>query len=252
MRNLFFSLFATSVLYSVHAHALPIENADAFVVGDGKAVYEKSSGLTWLDFGITNRIPFYELINDPNSTSYSGWRLPTEAEVLHLYKALLPEFSVPDDLPPIPKFTLPDTIPESIAEYIQSEDFSPRWNDIYSIWGVNDAKPDLGEGNGHRLFSYSSVGWFMEDSGSYYGIGLYEFTFGAGTENSNEYYGQISMFDIRGNPGEAPNVSTLLVRDTPIAVPEPGLITLFLFGFGAILSQRFNPKKQSGMIDIST
>ncbi|HSC69386.1 MAG TPA: hypothetical protein VLC79_16960 [Cellvibrio sp.] len=146
MRNLFFSLFATTVLYSVNAHALPIENADAFVAGDGKAIYEKSSGLTWLDFGINTDMTLYGVTTQLDSEPYAGWRLPTEAEVLHLFKALLPEFSVPDTLPP-------------------------------------------------------------------------------------------KAYD--------PAASTLLVRDTPITVPEPGLMALFLLGFCIILSQRFSSGKSS-------
>lgn len=245
MRNLFFSLFATTVLYSVNAHALPIENADAFVVGDGKAVYEKSSGLTWLDFGINTDMTLYWVKNQLDSEPYAGWRLPTEAEVLHLFKALLPEFSVPDTLPP--KAYGPDAVPETISDQIQSEDFSPRWNDIYSIWGVNDARPNVGEGNGHQFFSYSTVGLFLGNNGFVYSVGLHEFIFGAETVPGSHYYGQISQYVISDvyRYYSDPAASTLLVRDTPITVPEPGLMALFLLGFGVIFSQRFSSGKSS-------
>lgn len=238
MRNFYFSLFVTSFLFVANAQAFPIKNADAFVAGDGKAIYETSSGLTWLDFGINNFTTFYDTTNKLGSAQYSGWRLATEAEVLHLFKALLPEFSVPT------------TPTDHFSEQIQTEDFSPRWRDIYNLWGVNDPQPDLGEHGGHRFFSYSSVGLFLGENGLVYSAGLHEVTFSTDDSNGNYYYGQISQFnfneaDFRASEANA-YTSTLLVRDSPVLmVPEPNLLSLFIFGLGGILLSRLSSVKRN-------
>jgi len=230
MRNLSFAIFATSILMTAQVQALPVENADAFVAGDGKAIYETSSGLTWLDFGVINSKTYYDTTNELGSGQYSDWRLPTESEVLHLFKGLLPEFSVPD------------TATEPFAEQIQSQDFKPHWSEINSLWGINEAIPNLGQGNGHQLFSYSSIGIFKGDNGLMYGAGMHDFTFSANVSPGVDYYGQISLFNIYETDAydEDIRTSTLLVRDSPLTidVPEPSLLALFTLGFTGLLLNR--------------
>ncbi|PUA29576.1 MAG: hypothetical protein B0W54_03055 [Cellvibrio sp. 79] len=236
MRNLCCYLFILLAVLTANVQALPIEDADAFVVGDRKAIYEVSSGLTWLDFGINNNRSFSEVMAELDSGQYVGWRLPSEFEVLHLFKGLLPEFQVPD------------TLTDIFQDQIQTDDFELIWDEIYSLWGVNDPKPDRGEGNGHQLFSYSSVGFFIGENGALYSTGLHEFTFGAEIEPGNNYYGHIILFNIlEGNfsPNEI-NIyaSTLLVRDTPIKVAEPNIFMLFMSALGFVLINLLKRKRQ--------
>jgi hypothetical protein len=78
-------LFALGSVFFTNAKALTIINADAFAPGDGKAIYDTTSGLTWLDFGINNGIFFNDVVDQLGSGKYSEWRLPTESEVLQLF-----------------------------------------------------------------------------------------------------------------------------------------------------------------------
>ncbi len=83
LKKLARTLGLTSLLLSATTQALPIVQADAFITGDNKAALETSTGLVWMDFGVTNGKSLLE-VEGELSTTFAGWRLATESEVKHL------------------------------------------------------------------------------------------------------------------------------------------------------------------------
>jgi hypothetical protein len=86
-KNISGFIAAASLLLSANTFALSIVQADAFTVGDNKAALETSTGLVWMDFGVNNNETYAE-VTSKFSSDYLGWRLPTEAEVKHLWHGL--------------------------------------------------------------------------------------------------------------------------------------------------------------------
>lgn len=86
-KNISGLIAAASLLLSVNTFALSIVQADAFTAGHNKAALETSTGLVWMDFGINNNETYAE-VTSKLSSDYLGWRLPTEAEVKHLWNGL--------------------------------------------------------------------------------------------------------------------------------------------------------------------
>lgn len=148
---------------------------------------------------------------------YPGWRLPTETEVLHLFKGLMPHFDLPDQLT------------GSVQNYFQPEGFDLIWSDIYSIWGVN-YHPDQES----PFYSYLSRGFFLGNDGINYSAGMREFILTGTLPEEAPIYVHLTVFDILDNyyvSEDDPASSTFLVRDTPIAtVFEPSSVSLLLLG----------------------
>lgn len=71
-------LIFCSLTISSHAVAGLILNTanDSFI--------DKTTGIEWMDFGINNTLSFNQVIAELDST-FKGWRLPTEKEVLELW-----------------------------------------------------------------------------------------------------------------------------------------------------------------------
>lgn len=76
-----------TVMSAATAQALPIIEADAFTVGDNQAMQDTTSGLVWMDHGVNSSKSFNQVVNELDTT-YKGWRLPTEQEVVGLYTTL--------------------------------------------------------------------------------------------------------------------------------------------------------------------
>ena len=59
------TLVATfTLLAATGAQAHPMVDADAFVVGDHKAILDTTTNLLWLDFGINNGVSFNAVYAD--------------------------------------------------------------------------------------------------------------------------------------------------------------------------------------------
>lgn len=71
-------LVAIYCLAASHAHALPIQEADAFQNGDNKAFHQASTNMDWLDLNKGNSEPLY------NNLISSEWRAPSTNEVYKL------------------------------------------------------------------------------------------------------------------------------------------------------------------------
>ncbi len=77
------------VLFSHLSFAFPITEKDAFVTGDKLAFQQESNGLEWLDLTAVTAVNLDEL-QQQLQTTYLGWRLPTQAEVLGLFSDIFP------------------------------------------------------------------------------------------------------------------------------------------------------------------
>lgn len=223
MRHLIFSSILALSIFSAKSLALPIQNADAFAIGDGKAIYDTASGLTWLDFGINNGPSLYTTLSQLDEGQYPGWRLPSAHEVLDLFSRLLPQLPIPNN---------PE---DTISLQIQFDDLEPIWGDIFLLWGKNSTLPDITEVNGRPRYAFTNIGIFLSEDGQMYEAGMREFTFAADVAEGEVFYGHIIQFEY----GEAHTGfyeysifrSTLLVRDRPLAtVSEPTSLALLLIG----------------------
>lgn len=224
MRNAIAILFALGSIFFTNAKALTIINADAFAPGDGKAIYDTTSGLTWLDFGINNGVPFYEVLDQLGVGQYAAWRLPTESEVLQLFNGLIAQLDIPDT-----------ATEEDTQAYVQVEGYDAVWSDIYALWGVNDSRPDEGDG----IYSFASAGLFLTNNGDLTAAWLREFVFPVDIQQEQPYYVHILWFGLFRDRSYDPDVSTLLVRDVPLVnVPEPAAVLLLFFGLAAIIVRR--------------
>ncbi len=87
LKKLARTLGLATLLLSASTQALPIVQADAFSAGDNKAALETSTGLVWMDFGVNSHRTFSDVVSSLD-TDYAGWRLPTIAEVDHLWTSL--------------------------------------------------------------------------------------------------------------------------------------------------------------------
>ncbi len=87
LKKLARTLGLATLLLSASTQALPIVQADAFSAGDNKAALETSTGLVWMDFGVNSHRTFSDVVSSLD-TDYAGWRLPTIAEVDHLWTNL--------------------------------------------------------------------------------------------------------------------------------------------------------------------
>jgi hypothetical protein len=215
-------LVALTLTLSSVTQALPIQQADAFTAGDNKATLETSTGLIWLDFGLTNNQTFGTTKSLLDST-YAGWRLPTQSEVIHLWNSLFGH--------------LPGWFSFGTFGYVNNPDLAADFDAISNIFGVNG----LGE---HTLIDngvastwpvLGSQGLFMLDSGELGGAMMYR-------PANDPTPGYTAMFyDTSGL--SAPDwhhefTSTFLVKIQPGAsVPEPSSILLLICGILTLVSR---------------
>lgn len=78
---------ATALLALSPAHAALVE-AD-WQTGDQRAVLDTDTGLKWLDLAVTDNIQYSTVVGMLSST-LSGWRLPTVAEVQTMFANFFP------------------------------------------------------------------------------------------------------------------------------------------------------------------
>lgn len=213
-------LLSSTILLSSAASALPIQQADAFVAGDNKAALETSTGLVWLDFGITNNQTVTSVLEQLDST-YAGWRLPTQTEVINLWSSLFGH--------------LPGWFSAGTFGYVSGPDLGDDFSAIYDIFNVN--------GVGEYTLTEDDIttswpivgaqGLFMLDNGAIGAAMMY-------SPISGSMPGYTAFF--YENIGPAPLewkhefTSTFLVKKQ--SVPEPSSLLLFFCGFLLIAAIR--------------
>jgi len=205
-----------ALLTSVTTQALPIVQADAFLIGDNKAALETNTGLIWMDFGVNSHLS-YNQVRDLLPTEYTGWRLPNVAEVDHLWTSLFA------DLPEWNRF---GTGFGTLTSFSHTDYF----DSIFSVFGQNlDATYFTVDEEGNPLESWtvkSLFGVFMDEAGTsgYVSMGRpYDLTY----PNTTIY--------LEFNTDVSGWFSTLLVKDSSSTVSEPSPLILALLAIAALL-----------------
>lgn len=236
MRAMIFSylrhtaLATTLLLAPAITHAIPFIDADAFAIGDKKAIYETTTGLTWLDFGITNNKSFNAVLAELETT-YAGWRLPTEDEIKHLWNNTITTGNGPADSEFNHEFT--DQI------------FTPRYYDeIFSLWGANLIEQNELKPHDEWLnFYFLSDGMFLANNGAIKAVSLWERSSIQQYQSSNQtnfheaYAGTIEKTPINATDTRK-HLSTLLVKKNQYRIPEPATHFLFAIAIACLWWRR--------------
>lgn len=218
------SIALISFFLATTTQALPIVQADAFTAGDKNAVMETSTGLLWMDFGITNGKSLVE-VESELSTTYQGWRLATESEVKHLANDL---FSA-----------LPGWNPNEYGSgWGGTSNYGANFlTDIFSIWG-NSGTDNYWYFDNEGVIQNRPVIWsqarFRRDDGQ-----VAELYFGEALDTgANIFDGTVTLWgEYISWPEDSAfhSLGTLLVKSS---VPEPASGLLFLLGLSGLLMRQ--------------
>lgn len=219
LKKLVSSLSLATLLFSATTQALPIVQADAFTAGDNKAVLETDTGLVWMDFGVNSHLSF-DHVQYLLPTQFAGWRLPTAAEVDHLWTGLFGDF---------PEWHRWD---QGIG-FLSSMSIDEYLNSIFAVFGNSLDSTTFVKGEfGDVIESWTSksiLGVFMKEPGV------------SGFVSINMPYDDIHYRDAMYLEMSGTDVSgwfgTLLVKDTTSTVPEPTSITLLLIAAAALVAR---------------
>lgn len=227
-------------LFSAAAtQALPIVEADAFSAGDNKAVLETSTGLVWMDFGVNSHRTFSDVVSSLD-TDYAGWRLPTIAEVDHLWTSLMSDLVQWNRWgPKFAMFTLNDGNPFGLPV----TEYDDYLNNILTVFGFSvEGTGEITSYEGdvlvsRTIYDYRSAFAVFSDAGENGFVVL-------NLPINNSTVGRDSVFSYDGNIPFLQDISsqygTLLVKKST-NVPEPAsglLVTLAIFIL-AVRQRRF-------------
>lgn len=205
-----------SLFLATTTQALPIVQADAFNVGDNKAALETNTGLLWMDFGVNAHLS-YDNVRQLLPTEFAGWRLPTAAEVDHLWTSLFAD---------LPEWNRSSPSVGSLG----SSSHTDYFNSIIDVFGQN---PDTTfftlDADGNMLESWTVKNLFavfMDESGV------------SGYVSMSVPYDPIypnTAFYMEFDTDVSGWYSALLVKDTATVVPEPGSLFLMLLAMVALV-----------------
>lgn len=217
LKKLARTLGLASLLLSATSQALPIVQADAFAAGDNKAALETSTGLVWMDFGVNSHLS-YDHVRYLLPTQFAGWRLPTAAEVDHLWSALF------DNLPEWNRYNQGFG---SMASMNQDDYF----NSIFDVFGNNaDSYFESRDQDGNVIDSWTSKSMFavFQKEPGVSGYVSADSPYDT-IHSSTAMYIEMTGVDVSGWFG------TLLVKDSATTVPEPGSLFLMLVAMSALV-----------------
>jgi hypothetical protein len=207
----------TSLMLPSISYAIPFVEADAFTAGDKKAIYETGTGLTWLDFGVTNNKSFNDILSELNTT-YSDWRLPTEREIKNLWNNTITTGNGPAH--------------SEFNHEFKDQIFTYQYySEIFSLWGANLIETnELKPFNEWINFYLLSDGMFLADNGTIKAVSLWERSSIQQFQSTNEmpfheaFAGTIEINPINADEKRS-YLSTLLVKKTSrVAEPEIHLL----------------------------
>jgi hypothetical protein len=217
-KNLFRSFCALGLTIAAQAHALPIVDADAFTAGDNKAIYDASSGLIWMDLDVAAGKTYDQVISELNG-QYSGWRVPTELEVIQLWSSL---------------FSSLGWIPDSYGPNTGSgRDISDLSVQVMDIFGTIFFFQSTG-----NYYSAYSKGVFEGDDGKYRSAYINYDNYGSASNPS--IVSTAAIIPVESLELES-IYSVLLVKHT---VPEPSPAVLLLLGITGLLISKRHPNRQ--------
>ncbi len=219
LKKLARTLGLASVLLSATTQALPIVQADAFDAGDNKAALETSTGLVWMDFGVNQHQSYSEVVSLLDS-DYAGWRLPTAAEVDHLWTGLF------GSLPEWNRFF------QGLG-YLSTAAHDAYFAELFEVFGNSaDATFNIEDefGIAETWTAKSMFGVFIKEPGVS-GFVRADSPYDDIHENNAMY---LEMFDTDVSGW----FSTMLVKNSATDVPEPSPLVLSLLAMIALVMRR--------------
>lgn len=228
------SIVLISFFCTAATQALPIVQADAFSVGDNKAALETSTGLVWMDFGVNSHRTFSDVMSSLD-TDYAGWRLPTIAEVDHLWTGLMGDLVQWNRWgPKFAMFTLVDNNPFGlpVTEY---DDYLNNIFDVFGFSSEGTGEITSYEGDvliSRTIYDYRSAFAVFSDAGEN-GFVVLNLPINSTVDRSSvfTYDGNISLLqDISLQYG------TLLVKDSA-TVSEPTSLMLLILGLMGLVAR---------------
>ncbi len=224
LKNLACTLGLTALLLSTTSQALPIVEADAFEIGDNKAVLETSTGLVWMDFGVNDDYTYSEVVS-LLSTEFAGWRLPSAFEVLHLWNNLF------RDLPEWYQSTVGSLTAGFSAP---AGKYESLFTQIYTLFGQTpDSSTLIYDQDGNLIESWtfkSAFGIFMADADTSGFVHL--------KNPYSDSYSDAAMYMEMDGIDISNWYGALLVKDGRVSVPEPAAPMLALLGLMALFVRR--------------
>ncbi|HEY8941238.1 MAG TPA: hypothetical protein VIM59_13645 [Cellvibrio sp.] len=239
LKKLASTLVLTTLFFSATSQALPIVQADAFTAGDNKAALETATGLVWMDFGVNSHRTFSD-VSSSLDTDYAGWRLPTIAEVDHLWTSLMGDLVGWNRWDP--KFGM-FTLVENDANGLPITEYDDYLTSIMDIFGISaEGAAEYSEYNEQgpiRTVTYTYQASFavFSDSGVNGFVNLLVPSGNIATRHTTFSYDDGIPFlqDISLLQG------TLLVKKST-DVPEPASGLLVILAFFMLYIRRFNAR----------
>lgn len=178
---------------------------------------DETTGLEWMDFGVNN-IYSYNEVSALLTSSYSGWNLANESQVLDLWHNAF------------------SGIASSSEKYTSGTTFV-----VYEGSGISGLSnfETVMNAMGYNTSGYSN-GRFLNDAG---GLSSTHYNL---SRIQNSIYTNVMRdvgFTERDFLVQSNGFSTMLVREVRQEVPEPSTLAIFALGMIGLASRRFN--KQS-------
>jgi hypothetical protein len=232
MRPKILGFFLFFFLPVVSCYALPVTEKDVFSPGDKLGFHEYETGLDWLDLDV-DETQTLEALEFQLQDMYMGWRLPTQAEILHLFSAIFP----------VPFVDLNHTLHLNqglFTEQITTHRFFPEIEAALNI--MNSSEPIAYRENGTQYRRFFNQ--YLDDNSNLVmsSITIYTTLYDCAHCNpANRYFYETEVFvspvDLSGEPIRG---SFYLVRH----VSEPGSVSIILIGLcSLILKRRFRGER---------
>jgi hypothetical protein len=160
---------------------------------------DTTTGLQWMDFGVNNHHTYNEVSN-LLGTTYSGWQLASQEQVIELWENIFAPLST------------------NTNTYATGHRYSQYYT---GNGGFTSLKTIIGDN--------MSLGWFADNQGS--------LSFAYSNMNNDAYvYGRNVNYDSY-KTHTSQHYSTMLVRSAN--VPEPSTLAIFALGMMGLASRRF-------------
>jgi len=188
-----------------------LANAGIITDTDNDSFIDETTGLEWMDFGINN-IHSYNEVSDLLTSTYTGWNLATESQVLNLWTNAFEVQHIT---------AWPNTAGGGYLYYMYANDIGKQiMLDVYSTMAY-------GYENWRGI---GSLGLFERADG---GMAYAFFTSWA---EHTEVYGRDNDYESYRASNDL-RYSTMLVKSTE--VPEPSTLAIFALGMIGLASRRF-------------
>lgn len=174
--------------------------ADYETSNDNLATYDKSTGLTWLDFTVTKGNSYADV------ASISGWRVATNSEVETLISN---------------NFTDPDYNTDG---YMNVFDDSLEFDEAAAFAGMFGV-----------TFGYYSHGIYLDENATLRMAGV-DTTTGKYTIFGEDYTRDYSSYASNFHPA----LGVYMVKEAITDVPEPTTLAIFALGLAGLTVRRFN------------